>query len=166
MASANTELMIVVLVSKVIRMATAWVSHTVSKHYMQQIYLDKVLVKGDSPPPLTNQLYLALVIEFVIGVIFIGLLVTINSTAKIFKNIPEDAFTYNVFVDLVLYLIFSGIIGSIIAGMMYKKKYFLYKDDGLRAIRAIAELMTSISIALAAIPLNYIVTGLIAQLKS
>ena len=165
MASGASELLVVVFLGKIVRVMTAWVAHTVSKHYMQQIYLDKVLVKGDSPPPLTNQVYLANVIEFVVGVIFIGLMVTINSTTGIFKNIPDNTFTSNVFVDMIIYLILSAVLGTIIAGVMYKKKYFLYKDDGLRAIRAIAELMVAISFALSVLPLNYILTGAIAQIR-
>ena len=52
-----------------------------------------------------------------------------------------------------------------LVGVMYKKKYFLYKDDGLRAIRAITELMVAISFALAVLPLNYLLTGAIAQMR-
>ena len=52
------------------------------------------------------------------------------------------------------------IIGYVIANKMHDKKYFLYKDDGLRAIRALSELMFTLSFINTLIPYNFIVDGI------
>ena len=62
--------------------------------------------------------------------------------------------------DYVLYLISMAIHGSIIAQIMYSKKYFLYKDDGLRAIRAFNEILTQMSMFNGLIPFNMFVSGI------
>jgi hypothetical protein len=65
--------------------------------------------------------------------------------------------------DYVLYIISIVIHGVIIANVMYSKKYFLYKDDGLRAIRAYTEMLTQISLFNGLIPLNFFVSGAISM---
>ena len=49
---------------------------------------------------------------------------------------------------------------SFVANVMYNKKYFLYKDDGLRAIRALKELMIYIGLIVYVLPMKYILDGL------
>jgi hypothetical protein len=44
---------------------------------------------------------------------------------------------------------------------MYEKKYFLYKDDGLRAIRALSDLTFSTVLVNTLLPWNYIFYGLL-----
>ena len=42
---------------------------------------------------------------------------------------------------------------------MYDKKYFLYKDDGMRGIRALKEIMFNLSLVFTMVPFNYMVAG-------
>lgn len=62
--------------------------------------------------------------------------------------------------DYVLYLISMAVHGSIIANIMYSKKFFLYKDDGLRAIRAYTDILTQMSLFNGIIPFNMFVSGI------
>jgi hypothetical protein len=50
--------------------------------------------------------------------------------------------------------------GNIVANKMYQKKYFLYKDDGLRAIRALSEMLFTTSLLNTLVPYNFIIKGL------
>jgi uncharacterized membrane-anchored protein len=63
--------------------------------------------------------------------------------------------------DYVLYIISMLVTGSIIGNIMYSKKYFLYKEDGLRAVRAYTDVLTQLSMFNGILPFNMFVTGVI-----
>ena len=44
--------------------------------------------------------------------------------------------------DTAVVLVNIALFGSIVATVMNNKKFFMYKDDGLRAIRALKEILT------------------------
>ena len=64
--------------------------------------------------------------------------------------------------DYVFYLISMVVHGIVLANIMYSKKYFLYKDDGLRAIRAYSDVILQYSLFNGMIPFNFFVEGLIS----
>lgn len=161
----NTEVVTIMLMSKLFRAPLSYLSNIVSKNFTSQIYLDKVLVKGEAPPRLVNQVLLATVIEFVMFVICMGLLYGVNALLGLFPMMTKEVMTSYIILDFVFYMAISFSIGSIIADVMYKKKYFLYKDDGLRAIRALSELMIAITLLLTVIPFNYLMFGIISEIK-
>lgn len=161
----NTEVVTIMLMSKLFRAPLSYLSNIVSKNFTSQIYLDKVLVKGEAPPRLVNQVLLATVIEFVMFVMCMGLLYGVNALLGLFPMMTKEVMTSYIILDFVFYMAISFSIGSIIADVMYKKKYFLYKDDGLRAIRALSELMIAITLLLTVIPFNYLMFGIISEIK-
>jgi hypothetical protein len=161
----NTDVISVLFGAKLFRTALLYVSNIVSKNFTSQIYLDKVLVKGEAPPKLTNQVMLAALLEFVMFVILLGIFYGVNEMLGLFPNLPKEAFTSYLLFDFIFYMVTMFSIGSIVADVMYRKKYFLYKDDGLRAIRALSELMVTISLLLTAIPFNFLMFGIVAELK-
>lgn len=161
----STDVISVLLGAKLFRTALLYVSNVVSKNFTSQIYLDKVLVKGEAPPKLINQVMLAALLEFVMFVILLGIFYGVNEMLGLFPNMPKGAFSSYLLFDFIFYIVLVFSIGSIVADMMYRKKYFLYKDDGLRAIRALSELMVAISLLLTAIPFNFLLFGIVAELR-
>jgi hypothetical protein len=95
----------------------------------------------------------------------LGIFYGVNEMLGLFPNLPKEAFTSYLLFDFIFYMVTMFSIGSIVADVMYRKKYFLYKDDGLRAIRALSELMVTISLLLTAIPFNFLMFGIVAELK-
>ena len=54
--------------------------------------------------------------------------------------------------DTTVTLMNIAIFGSVVATIMNNKKFFMYKDDGLRAIRALKEIMTYFGIIFCLLP--------------
>ena len=157
--------LVMLLVSKLFRTPLMYLSNVVSRNFTSQIYLDTVLVKGGSPPRLVNQVRLSMLIEFVLFVVLLGIIYAGNYIFGGFPALTKEVMASYMVLDFVFYMVMSISMGSMIADVMYKKKYFLYKDDGLRAIRALSELTIVISLLLTAIPFNYIIFGLAGELK-
>ena len=127
--------------------------------------MDKVLVNDENPPKLQNMIYLYLMIEFVCMGIFLALLYTVDTQFKLGFDGKDNLYTEFVLPDYIISVIFIVIYGSVIANKMYQKKYFLYRDDGLRAIRALSELMFTYTLINTFIPWNFVGLGLLKVVK-
>tara|TARA_B110000238_G_C15894346_1_gene339118 strand:- start:51 stop:419 length:369 start_codon:yes stop_codon:yes gene_type:complete len=100
---------------------------------MNQIYSERVLIVGRDPPPLNYQIYLFIVIDVLLNLFLIGF---VWGVVQIRDGI-DNTTTRDYVIQYVVSLIVIVIISLIISLVMYDKKYFLYKDDGLRGIRAL-----------------------------
>jgi len=157
-------------VFKLVKIGLSYAALLIAKNITSQIYSEKVYVKQESPPKLINMLILFLAIEVVFTVIvmtLLGILIVqamggFNTESK--ALIGSLAITFSQ--DYVLYLISMFVHGSILSSVMYSKKYFLYKDDGLRAIRAFSEVLLQYSIVNGLVPLNLMINGIMAQIKN
>ena len=149
-------------IMKVIKLLLSFASITIASNYISQIYSEKVYVRNENPPALVNMLFLFLGIEIAFTVVVIttiGLLVH-NLVDKSSIDIMDIAIQFSQ--DYVLYLLSMCIHGAVVANIMYSKKYFLYKDDGLRAIRAYTDILTQMSMFNGLIPFNMFVIGTIS----
>lgn len=153
-------------VMKVIKLALSYAAITIATNYTSQIYTEKVYVRQENPPKLVNMLFLFLGIELLMSVITItciGLMISfiMGKDGQSGGGIKMEDVAIQFAQDYVLYLISMAVQGSIIAQIMYSKKYFLYKDDGLRAIRAFSEILTQMSMFNGLIPFNMFVSGIL-----
>lgn len=164
--SAFNTIMMVYIGFKVLRMVISYASLLIAKNFSAQIYMEKVLVNGDNPPALTNLLFLYIVVEVIMVVIFLALVMAVDHSFKLgLMNDKDNLLTTYIIPDYIISTMLNITIGSIIGNKMYIKKYFLYKDDGLRAIRAYSEMMLTISILTSIVPFNFMITGVFATVK-
>jgi hypothetical protein len=166
MPKSGNIIIVVFILFKFMRIAFSYTSFLIAKNFTAQIYMEKVLVNGENPPKLVNLIILGFVIEFIMVAICMALLYAVVTQFEM--NVVTDKF--NIFIQYILpdYFISSMmtfIFGYFIANKMHDKKYFLYKDDGLRAIRALSELMFTISFINTLIPYNFMATGIKYTLK-
>ena len=150
---------------KVMRMIFFYTSLIIAKNYMSQIYMEKVLVNDENPPKLSNFVYLALIAEAIFMAMFLGLLYVADSQFKMQLS-PNNFFTQYVVPDYIIATAFISFYGGIVATKMTNKKFFLYKEDGLRAIRALSEIMFSISSITNCVPWNMLTVGLYSTVIS
>jgi len=149
-------------IMKVVKLPLSFAAITIASNYTSQIYTEKVYVRQENPPPLVNMLFLFLGIEILITVVSmttIGLLIQ-NMMSASEKPVDISNIAVQFAQDYVLYLVSMVVNGSIIANIMYSKKFFLYKDDGLRAIRAYTDILTQMSMFNGLIPFNLFVNGI------
>jgi hypothetical protein len=119
---------------------------------MNQIYTERVLINGNEPPKLDYQLYLFILVDFLFNLFLFGFAWAIIKTYRNNNNL-----FISFIIQYVLSTLVTFIICSIVAHMMYVKKYFLYKDDGLRAIRALQIVNFRVGALMSVIPMFLIV---------
>ena len=163
----NNSVTILFVIFKVLRIAFSYASLLIAKNSTAQINMEKVLVKGENPPKLSNMIVLGLIIEFIMVAITLALIYAVSTQFEL--NVITDEM--NVFIqyllpDYIIATIMTVILGFVISAKMQEKKYFLYKDDGLRAVRALGETIFTISVINTIIPWNYLVVWIKESLLS
>lgn len=132
-----------------IRIFILYISSYISSNIMNQIYTERVLINGDEPPKLNYQLYLFLVIDVILNLFLFAF-----SWAVIKSYRNNNTILHKIFIGhYILSLVVTFLLTYIIAELMYEKKYFLYKDDGLRAIRALQIINFRVGAVVSAIPM-------------
>lgn len=134
---------------KVSRVLGCFISTKLAANLFSQVYLDKVFVKGENPPHLVNFIFLAFFINLFINVVFI-LIVTLLQRFKI-QGLEKILFP--MIGDYLISALITFLVLYNIADVMTKKKYFLYKDDGLRAIFAFEKIAFTTSSIVAITPI-------------
>jgi hypothetical protein len=156
-------------VMKLVKLVLSYVSIIIASNYTTQIYTEKVYVNQESPPKLINMLYLFIGIELIMSVIVlscIGFMINFISQSNklsVKLNILDVAVEFAQ--DYILYIISMLVCGAIIANTMYSKKYFLYKEDGLRGIRAFKKMLIELSLFNGLIPFNMFVKGIMSSIS-
>lgn len=83
------------------------------------------------------------------------------------KDMVQDTDVMKIILsDYVIHIAITVAFLSNVASIMYSKKYFLYKDDGLRAIRAFGSIIVNSSIISNLIPYNFMVDGIMSHISS
>ena len=134
---------------KAIRIALTYLSLTITTNFMTQIYMEKVLVNNEAPPTLLNFVWLFMFIDVIINFVLVLVLILLGKLGALG---PAKDLYGEYILDYGVCLLCLIPLCLIVANVMYSKKYFLYKDDGLRAIRALSDIMFYISIIINIIP--------------
>ena len=136
-----------------IRVFLLYLSTNISSNIMNQIYTERVLINGEQPPKLVFQVYLFVVVDIIFNIFLIAFVWgTLNLTGKAETNILNK-FVLHYVITLVIIMVSL----LIITHTMYVKKYFLYQDDGLRAIRALNNIMFNLGGFISVLPIFMVV---------
>lgn len=133
---------------KVLKVGSVYISANISANYMSQVYMEKVLVNQENPQPLVNFIWMFLLVDIIITVFILA----ITYIAGTFINSNMSKVINLMIFDTTVTLMNIAIFGSVVATIMNNKKFFMYKDDGLRAIRALKEIMTYFGIIFCLLP--------------
>lgn len=158
----DQKVLAIFAVLKVVKLALSYGSLAIATNYTSQIYTEKVYVRQENPPTLANMLMLFLGIEILMTVVAVTALVLLINYASGDDSTMMMSVGTLFAQDYVFYLISMVVHGIVLANIMYSKKYFLYKDDGLRAIRAYSDVLLQYSLFNGVIPFNFFVEGLIS----
>lgn len=138
--------------TKVPCVVLSWVSAYFAAKSIQSEYMDKVYMKESEPPSLTDMvwsyaMFQALFSALVIGLGAVVMYVSAKDVAVLKKYVMIAA------IDAMVSLAATVVLLYTVASTMEKKKYFNYRYEGLRAIRALRELTFKIS--LQTLPMPY-----------
>lgn len=119
-----------------------------------EMYMKKVYAENSDPPSIYKMLGILLLID--IG--FTLFLVTILVLLMYIFNSPDKNFIINsdliitFLLDFGIYMFFVLMISMIIGSIIQMKRYFRYKTEGLRGIRAFKEIILGVAGSLVFIP--------------
>lgn len=131
-----------------VRIFVLYLSSNISANIMNQIYTERVLINGEQPPKLVYQVYLFIFVDLILSLFLIAFVWgIINLTGRSNSNILNKFLTHHVITLIILIIALI-----LLTQTMYEKKYFLYKDDGLRAIRALNEITFRIGTFICLLP--------------
>jgi len=124
-----------------------------------EMYMKNVYGNGSNPPDLLIYIGITLALNLAF-VIF--LLVVLFLVMYIFQN-PNNNFIVDMqliskfLIDYIITTVIVGLVGVICGSIIQKKRYFRYKTEGLRGVRALNELMLSLGALVFVVPYFYIV---------
>lgn len=145
---------ITIYVLKAIHFLVILVSLFLTEKIFSEMYMKKVYAENGSPPNLVNMLLVFFVIDF--G--FILFLLTVLFLLMYIFQKPSKDFLINgelikmFLIDYFVFAILLFVILCIVAVYMQSKKYFRYNTEGLRAIRALKDIITPLAGVLLCVP--------------
>ncbi len=132
-----------------IRIVILYISTYISSNIMNQIYSERVLINGSDPQPLQYQILIFLGIDLMLNAFLYAFIFGLSKS-----GIGNGNFIMNSYkIQYTISLFIMSILSYLISIIMYNKKYFLYKDDGLRAIRALQLIMFRCGTFLTLVPI-------------
>ena len=120
-----------------IRIVILYISTYISSNIMNQIYSERVLINGSEPQPLYYQILIFLGIDLMLNAFLYAFIFGLSKTGSGNGDFIMNSYRFQYTISLFIISVLSYLVSTI----MYNKKYFLYKDDGLRAIRALQLIM-------------------------
>jgi hypothetical protein len=149
------------LLAKGVQLGLSILALTMATGYQSQIYVEKVFINDENPPKLFMMNLVSSALQLMFGVILV-LLMYMAKTLDLVNPKSILAFAF----DLVGTSLLVFLIGTTISEVMYTKKYFAYKDEGLRAIRAYKDMMLYITIIGCCIPFGIFFMGMGAAITA
>jgi hypothetical protein len=126
---------------KVLHVAGAWLSAFMAAKIFQDKYIEQVYMKKGDPPPLAGMLTTFMMLHILFsGVVF--MMVSVLAYLVMHEDRPQLVKRgMLVGLDLGCEMIGTMIMGTVLANILTKKKYFSYSYEGLRCIRAFREVL-------------------------
>jgi hypothetical protein len=139
---------------KFVRAMVFWVALYVMEKVYQDAYVQAVLVEGKPPPKLAGIVATAVGIEFGVMLVMAVVLMLVESKYKTGDNtfVLDDRLIATLAKDYVVGTVAILAVGTLIARAAENGRLFRYKDDGLRGIRALCNMVLYVSFVVFAIP--------------
>lgn len=141
-------------VLKALRIACVYASLILVQRLFEEMYIKTVYTDGKPPPSLARMIFLFVGVELVFNVF---ILVALGFLIVLAINIPgfvvDTVLVGKYVVDYALTTIIIVALGLVVARVVQRKKYFKYKLEGLRAVRAFRDMMFAIAAVVILFPM-------------
>ena len=141
-------------VIKGIRILFTYISLFLATRVFSPIYEETVYDKKGNPPPLWKYLLIFLAFDLSLNVFLVVVLTLLRFLFKSDDNsfVVDNYLFMKYITDYSIAMVIILVTGYMIGRVMMDKKYFKYRYEGLRAIRAYQSMMFSVAIVIIAIP--------------
>jgi hypothetical protein len=138
----DTQFVVLYLI-KAVRIAFTYIALFLTTKVFSPIYEEKVYDKKENPPSLAMFLMIYVGFDLAFNVFIMVVLFLLKFLFKTDDNaFPIDKYLfYKYMTDYVISMLFVFIIAVLVAGIIQSKKYFKYKYEGLRAVRAFQDVV-------------------------
>jgi hypothetical protein len=127
--------------------------------FVKRMYLEDVLIESSkSPPDLQYLVIIAVAINIVLTALLILVLflfanyVTSTEKTGTFVNVVSTTLVQLIVYDYTLSVLLSATVGIMVASSVQRNRSLRYRDVGVRAIRAFAEMFMFIFMIVSAVP--------------
>lgn len=138
---------------KLLRVLLAWISVFLTTRIFSPIYEDLVYEQRKDPPNLGRYVGIYVALELAFNAFVIALLALV---AHIFGKAPGNPIDVRALkahaIDYGASLAVTASLGSWLASVVALKRYFKYKFEGLRAIRAFERMLLAVAVHVHLIP--------------
>ena len=140
--------------TKVLRIGLTYAAINSAIKMFSTYYSERVYQNNKSPPSLTVFVGMVIAFDAAFNAVFLAGCLLLK---YLFKRSSNDFFIDEFFfkkylIDYVVSTALFALAGSLVGSVMANKKYFRWKYEGLKAVRAFGTIMTDISIITAMIP--------------
>lgn len=125
-----------VLAVKLLRWICIWYGVQIATKLHEAKYVEIVYGKGEDPPAITG---VVSTVMTMVSIFHVALLAVIHSLVKT-DLLPSSTLLYAT-TESAVYLVITLIMSYWIASLVQTKRYFNYRKDGIRAIRAYKEIL-------------------------
>jgi hypothetical protein len=139
---------------KFVRAMVFWVALYVMEKVYQDAYVQAVLVEGKPPPDLWGIVATAVAVEFGAMLVLAAVLLLVQSKYKAASNtfVLDDGLMAALAKDYAVGSVAILAVGTLLARAAENGQLFRYRDDGLRGIRALCNMVLYVSFVVFAIP--------------
>lgn len=153
MSTAHRNTLLLLYGLKSVRVFFIWFALYITSQIMQNMYVANVFANNVDPPSLLKFVLIFVGVE--VSMLLV-LLIILYLSKYMFDGLPSFPLStqlLGLFVfDAAIVTVVLSVLGLVMASIMKKKKYFRYKTDGLRAIRALQEMMLYVGVLIAQTP--------------
>lgn len=149
MAIAGSARVYVFLI-KLLRLLFIWMSLRVAARMQEAAYIEAVYGRDEPPPSMTGML--TTIAQFM--VLFHAVLLTTVKVLVINKQLGSRTWDL-AWQESVVYVLFVLGMAALVGHYVSTKKYFNYKEDGIRAIRAYRDIVILLVLPVALSPLLF-----------
>jgi uncharacterized integral membrane protein len=145
---------VIMYIIKAVRIASFYISMNMATNVFLQKYDSTVYDKKVTPPSLISYMWIFFGFDLFFNTFILVLLGLVGFLFKTENNtFPIDSYLFYKFAfDYVVTTLVIMVIGMLIGVVIKKKKYFRYKTEGERGIRAFEEIMKSTATVITLIP--------------
>lgn len=124
------------LTIKMLRWLFIWMAIRVATKLHESTYVEKVFGKKEDPPKLNSMITNLVIMLLLFHVAMLAIVNSMVDSGVFPKSVKTYALT-----ESVAYMLFIMLISIYMASLVETKRYFNYRKDGLRAIRAYKEMV-------------------------
>jgi hypothetical protein len=139
-------------VYKALRFFFMWLSLMAASTIFQRSYIDLVYMQNKGPPNLCNFVMVFLLIDLMFSSMIIGTFFLIKKLMEGHSFMIDNQVMMWILADYLCTTLIIMVVCLLIAFVEMKKAYFAYRDQGLRAIRALEEISLAVAGIMNAVP--------------